>query len=456
MKTYLALLESFDLLTEDRIDFLKQQFKDKLSTDHDQLGKHKDSDKIIDHFATKADPSTNKAHTQWLVGQYSKGNIRQEDAPQLKSTLNDFALVKDRLEKKDIAQYKDVGELRDAISTQKGVAQKKIKEKKSASEDKAAEMEKLYDSDGVTGHRIPNKDVSIKNYGPGGAVKSTNWCTAANSDNNMFNSYKGGKYTMHFPNDEVLQFHHQSGQIMDSNDRQVERGDSRFAPYEHHIAKFIDQTKDAEKGESKILDRFKHFEPHEIEDALGKHEKAIQDNGGEAINKYHRGSQHEALNNIASTSKLSNEHFDRLNKLPQKVDYFGNLDHNPDHELSKNPNLTHDRVDKLINHPNEKVATIHAQNLAKNPAVEGKHIDRLMQTHANNETVLGGLAKNPNLQPHHIDQLMKSNVAMHRLADNHHIELPIHHQEAIMNDGAYQGDFASRKDLHPSIVDRLS
>ena len=127
MKSYQTLLESFELLTEDRIDYLKNQYKDKLSTDHDQLAKHKESDKIIDHFASKADPSTGKVHTQWLIGQYAKKNIRQEDAPQLKATLNDFALVKDNLEKKDLNQYKDVGELRDAITTQKATVEKKEK-----------------------------------------------------------------------------------------------------------------------------------------------------------------------------------------------------------------------------------------------------------------------------------------------------------------------------------------
>ena len=51
MKSYQTLLESFELLTEDRIDYLKNQYKDKHSKDHDQLAQHKESDKIIDHSA---------------------------------------------------------------------------------------------------------------------------------------------------------------------------------------------------------------------------------------------------------------------------------------------------------------------------------------------------------------------------------------------------------------------
>ena len=58
--------KQFLLLVEDRIDFLKNQFKDKIDTSHDPLGEHKSSDDIIDHFSTKSDPSHNKIYTNCL------------------------------------------------------------------------------------------------------------------------------------------------------------------------------------------------------------------------------------------------------------------------------------------------------------------------------------------------------------------------------------------------------
>ena len=456
MKSYQTLLESFELLTEDRIDYLKNQYKDKLSTEHDQLAKHKESDKIIDHFASKADPSTGKVHTQWLVGQYAKKNIRQEDAPQLKSTLNDFALVKDNLEKKDLNQYKDVGELRDAIATQKATVEKKVKAKRVEAEEKSASMEKLYDEDGVTGFKIPNRAASIKNYGPAGVLAQTHWCTAANSDNNMFNHYKGGKYTMHFPNGEVLQYHHQSGQIMDRYDRPVQEGDPRFAEHEHHISKFVNQTAKNESGESTLMKRFKHYEPEEIEHNLSQYEKAASTKQEARDMRYHPSHGHIA--SIATHAPLSDEHFDRIKALPSYTDYWGNNE-SPNYNLGSNKKLTHGQVGKLLATTNEDGRNTFMSQLMSNRAVKGEHLDHLMSMRGSLKNKVNpsiDLAKNPNLQQHHIDELIKDKNTHEALSQNHGITLTPEHQKQILASGQYNADFASRKDLHPDTIDHLT
>ena len=456
MKSYQTLLESFELLTEDRIDYLKNQYKDKLSTDHDQLAKHKESDKIIDHFAGKADPSTGKVHTQWLVGQYAKKNIRQEDAPQLKSTLNDFALVKDNLEKKDLNQYKDVGELRDAIATQKATVEKKVKAKKTEAEEKSASMEKLYDEDGVTGFKIPNKAASIKNYGPQGTLAQTHWCTAANSDNNMFNHYKGGKYTMHFPNGEVLQYHHQSGQIMDRYDRPVQDGDPRFAEHEHHISKFVNQTAKNESGESALMKRFKHYEPEEVEHHLSQYEKAAATKQEARDMRYHP--SHEHIASITTHAPLSDDHFDRIKALPSYTDYWGNKE-SPNYNLGSNKKLTHSQVGKLLATTNEDDHNTFMSQLMSNRAVKGEHLDHLISMRGSLKDKVNpsiDLATNPNLQQHHIDELIKDKNTHKALSQNHGINLTPEHQKQILASGEYNADFASRKDLHPDTIDHLT
>lgn len=456
MKTYQTLLESFELLTEDRIDYLKNQYKDKLSTDHDQLAKHKTSDKIIDHFASKADPSTGKVHTQWLVGQYAKKNIRQEDAPQLKSTLNDFALVKDNLEKKDLNQYKDVGELRDAIATQKATVEKKVKAKKTEAEEKSASMEKLYDEDGVTGFKIPNKAASIKNYGPQGTLAQTHWCTAANSDNNMFDRYKGGKYTMHFPNGEVLQYHHQSGQIMDRYDSPVQEGDPRFAEYEHHISKFVNQTIKNESGESALTKRFKHYEPEEIEHHLSQYEKAASTQQEARDMRYHPFHKHVA--SIATHAQLSDEHFDRIKALPSYTDYWGNKE-SPNYNLGSNKKLTHGQVGKLLATTNEDDRNTFMSQLMGNQAVKGEHLEHLISMRGSLKDRVNpsiDLAKNPHLQQHHIDELIRDKNTHKALSQNHGITLTPEHQKQILASGEYNADFASRKDLHPDTINHLT
>lgn len=437
-----------DFLLENRIEFLKTQ-NPTLDTSHDTLAKHTDAGGIIDHFAKNADPTTNKAHTQWIVNQYKKKSIRQEDAPQIKSTLKDFADVKDRLERKDLNQYKDLGDLRDAVATQKPQAKKAATEKKSAATRKSADLEKLYDSDGVVGFKIPNKESSIANYGPQGKLARTHWCTAANSSGNAFNNYKGGKYTMHFPNNEVLQFHHQSNQIMDKNDAQVSEGDSRFAPYEHHISKFIKQTRPHE-SESRIT-RFTQYEPHEVDNAINAYKQSLHS----AENDAHfvpRSVKEHAIG-VIKTSKLSDSQFDDVYNLPS-AKLYGDWTGIP-HHLASNRNLSHKQVGKLIDHPNLDMAADMHRGLAGNPAVKKEHITALLNSPHLHEAEVAKLASNPHLEPHHIDELMSMPDAHDGLSQNHHIKLSPEHQKTLVSEGGYDSGLAGRADLHSSTVDQL-
>ena len=79
MLTFKGFLYEQYLLLEDRIQGLKNAFRGKLSTSHDTFAVHQDSDAIVDHFSTNADPTPKKAHTQWVLNQYRRGNVRQED-----------------------------------------------------------------------------------------------------------------------------------------------------------------------------------------------------------------------------------------------------------------------------------------------------------------------------------------------------------------------------------------
>lgn len=435
-----------DYLLENRVAFLKAQ-NPTLDTSHDTLAKYKDAGDIVDHFAKKADPTPNKAHTQWIVNQYKKQTIRQEDAPQIKSTLNDFETVKPRLEKKDLNQYKDIGELRDAVSTQKSQAEKAAKAKSAKASAKSEDLKKLYDEDGVTGYKIPNKEVSIKNYGPGGQVQSTHWCTAANSGRNMFNHYKGGKYTMHFPNGHVLQFHHQSDQIMDKNDSQIKEGDPRYSQYEPHIAKFLKQTKELEGSSS--IKRFHHFEPHEIDHAISNYTTALSKERNPDNMRY---SDHkEPLERVAKFAKLSDSQFDAIHKLPHISTYLGTHE-GPSVKLSLNANLTHDQVGKLIHNSDDAVEFHHTQ-LSGNPAVAGEHLDTLMKSPYLDGDHKAKLAANPNLQPHHVAHLIQNPDAHSGLSQNHAITLSPEHQRAIIKSDRGEIGFADREDLHPDTID---
>lgn len=453
MKNFKLLFESILLLTEDRIDYLKQQYKDKLPTDHDELAKHTDTDKIVDHFADKADPTSNKVHTQWLLNQYKSKNIRQEDAPQLKSTLQDFEKTKNSLEKKDLNQYNSVGELRDAVATQKAPVERAMKEKESAEARKGSDMPKLYDQDGVQGFKIPNKETSIKNYGPGGVMAKTNWCTAANSENNMFNHYKGGKYTMHFPNGEVLQFHHQSNQIKDKNDSEINEGDPRFKDYEHHIGNFIKQTKGDEK-DSRIAKRFQTYTPEEV------------DAGIESWNNpnHYFGRSH-TLHDIAKRAKLTDVQIEKIkNSHKSKNEYDS---HPADHLLS-NSNISIDKLEPLIKeaYKSPKSPTL-LSNLSENSNLKGKYLDKLLKHHmeqvGTSEPLIKLAEKNSHLSESNINEILdKKSTLANTLAKNHGITLTKEHQDKIIDktsksEGTPQAlySMSERKDLHPESVDKL-
>ena len=460
MINFAQLLESLEMLMEDRMDFLKQQFKDKISTEHDADAKHTDSDKIIDHLATKADPSSNKLNTQWLVNQYRNKAIKQSDAPHIKSTLQDFERVKKGLEKKDLNQYKSVDDLRDAVATQKHVFAKKDKEKKASAVAKGTGLVKMYDKDGVTGYKIPNKECSVKEYGPSGRTKETKWCTASNSSDNMFNSYKGSKYTMHFPNGEVLQFHHQSGQIMDKDDRKVTPEHPKFKDYTHHIHEFLKQTSSEHTGSS-LTDKFHTHSESEIEHHITEAEKGIPSG-------HTRVQNHDDIGGIAGKSKLSDDHFKRLLNLKTVTPSSPWVP--PKERLYGNPNLSHDQVGEMIKKINPKNDDGHITSLINNPAVKGEHLDKVANwiTHDNagglNAKI--GFTQNPNLSSKHIDEYIDKRGeevgSAHYLASNNDITLTKSHQKKLIDinnksssPAGLESTLADRHDLHQDTIHHL-
>ena len=78
------------LLFEGRVDRLKKQHDKGIDSSHDSLARHREPHDIIDHFATNADPSKNKKHTQQILSWYKDKQFRQEDAGRVRQVLKDF------------------------------------------------------------------------------------------------------------------------------------------------------------------------------------------------------------------------------------------------------------------------------------------------------------------------------------------------------------------------------
>ena len=229
------------LLLENRIQFLKDK-NQTIDTSHDSLAIHQDPSDIIDHFAEVGDPSKNKQHTQWILSQYKKKNIRQEDMYRVRPALEHFDKYKSKLDKKDINQYKTLSELEHAIRPHIGTAATK-KEEKQETISKGRTLIHEAD-DGTKLYRLePNEDgkkASISIYGGGGDLGGTHtsWCTAADSEYNMFNHYSKQQplHVIHTPDGEVYQAHPETEQLMDRNDNEyigeIEDGE-KYVPHKH-------------------------------------------------------------------------------------------------------------------------------------------------------------------------------------------------------------------------------
>ena len=230
MQTFKSyLLEQFSVLVpnfmllENRLEFLRKTYPE-LDTSHDTNGNHKEAADIIQHFADNADPSKNKAHTQWIIGQYKKKNIRQEDSHRIFQGLSEFDKHKAKLEHKDIGKYKTLGALEDAVEPHRGTAATKKEEVRNI---KSEGADKKYEDDNISIHHLKTREAA-KHYG-----KGTKWCTAAeDDDHNMFDHYHA-QGPMHVIMDKKnksesghqrkYQFHAASNQFMNERDEPISK-----------------------------------------------------------------------------------------------------------------------------------------------------------------------------------------------------------------------------------------
>lgn len=349
-ETYLEQVQ----LIESRIDFLKDKFANGISTSHDPEAKHTTPEKIITHLAKNADPTESKQHLTWIVNKYNSGDFKQSEVKNVHKTLDHFERLKKHLANKDLNSYASISDVKDAVTPQLPRL-KGIEAPKAPIHDENNGLIKEYDKDGVKGYSIPSRELSIKNYGAGGRMCKTSWCTAANSNQNMFDSYSGsGKlYTVHTPKGKVLQFTHTahgSGEIRDPQNRTPTM--SSLGEHEQHVREFISQTNPGSTP-SKLTDQYGKFDAahaqHQIDLAHDKYKDVyVQErNAGRNELESHRaammkssGSIHTGqgmqLSKLASNMPMTDENFNKLHTLGYRQ------------ALSKNPNLQPHHIDKLM------------------------------------------------------------------------------------------------------------
>ena len=165
------------------------------------------------------DPTKNKEYSQWLARMYSKQIIPLED---IKSKMRDALewYVTLKLRKKLEPQHKDINQMKHPNDLLRAMENYSEEDLEAPITDRGSSREIYRDSEIRV--IVPKDKAAACYYGQG-----TKWCTAARS-NNMFDQYhKMGDMYIIMPNKpkyegEKYQFHFQSGQFMDEQDRDVD------------------------------------------------------------------------------------------------------------------------------------------------------------------------------------------------------------------------------------------
>lgn len=237
---YIRILEAKEeVLTEDRIDFLKNQYRDKLPTTHDKNAQFKTSDEIIAHLANGADPTKKKIYTQWLVNQYRNSSLTpeeaqergvkkipsfyQEDTGRYHTTLANFDKYKHKLDKKDINQYSDLDEVRNAVAPHLGSATSKKDAIKNLNH---PGLSKEWEDEHINLYHLKDKQASMDLFGGGFENGKTDWCTAdTRPEYNQFDNYTNGGHRLwvvqHKPTGKLYQYQVKNAQFMNAEDKPV-------------------------------------------------------------------------------------------------------------------------------------------------------------------------------------------------------------------------------------------
>lgn len=179
---------------------------------------YSDIDRKVFNAAIASDPTAKNGgigkYTKWILNLARHGKWKPGDSYETKSSLERFAKIGGKLEKKDIQQYSSVGELYQAIRDASGT--------KTRSETKN-DAEKVYEDEDWTVIHPLTKEAAIL-YG-----KNTKWCTAAIGNgyfDNMFDRYNddGPLYIIiskKYPN-KKWQFHVESDSFMNAEDQRIQ------------------------------------------------------------------------------------------------------------------------------------------------------------------------------------------------------------------------------------------
>ena len=156
-------------------------------------------------------------YTKWLLGMYRKGTFTRGDFGEARSMLIVFDRYKNRVQVRDVTQLHSMGELYQVVKPFMEGDQAVSKSDEIRRTKQGAE--KVYE-DNKWLVVVPHTKEAAILYG-----KNTEWCTAAEKSENMFDYYNN-QGPLYINIDKIsnrkYQFHFESKQFMDENDDEIE------------------------------------------------------------------------------------------------------------------------------------------------------------------------------------------------------------------------------------------
>ena len=273
MINYKQLVE---LILEDRKDEMINKYNETggINSSHDIHATHRSTEGIVDHLLHHAHPEGSQKYLPWLVRHYHAGNLRQEDAPEIKKNLNDFEKYS---KKANFTGEKDIGKhtpqtLRAAIEPHIGTVASKREAIRGKLQDANVEgADKIFNKGNVTVHHLKTHKAAC-DMGEG-----MGFCTAGRDKGGKshFDNYTRGEndpeatedeknnrklYMVHAKDPktgkiERYQFNHANGQYMARGNTPIDV---------HELVKHNPELKDVKefKGQHPAFASDKEFEEH--------------------------------------------------------------------------------------------------------------------------------------------------------------------------------------------------
>lgn len=185
------------------------------------LNGNKETFDSIEELYPKKNGQHNRGYFMWLYRLISNGKLKVEDFYKVKGYLRLFDKFINKIpsDKRDINKFKTIQDLymvvKEFESNEEDISTSKTSEIKKIKKD---EIDRVYEDDDWL-VLIPRTERASCLVG-----KGTQWCTAADKSNNMFDNYNndGPLYVLINKYDNSkYQLHFESNQLMDVNDKEV-------------------------------------------------------------------------------------------------------------------------------------------------------------------------------------------------------------------------------------------